>query len=143
MEALPGILAWARARFTVVDAATAARIDWSNIVVGGHSRGAEVAARSAARFPALPRGTGVQPEAERGDGGCVEGRICIRAVLLVDPVAKQPSRTPLVSTTQPYYAIGVPPRPLASLHSPPPHPAAVINKPMVSGSFTEASTTKL
>lgn len=119
VHALPHVLSWARQQAAAADPAAAERIEWTDIVVGGHSRGAEVAARTAARFPAhglaaplpkeFPNGTPAAHLDTACAGGCEERQLRVLAVLLVDPVAKQPATVPLINPQQPFYAIGDPP----------------------------------
>eukprot|EP00892_Ulva_mutabilis_P003952 jgi/Ulvmu1/1929/UM012_0089.1 len=111
VEALPAVLGWARAHTTALDATAAALVDWQNIITGGHSRGAEVAARTAAAFPAFAPPAALRQEpppqlpAACAGQGCSVARPRVVAVLLVDPVAQRPVKVPLISPREPYFAI--------------------------------------
>ena len=117
------MLSWAQDQTARFAPSTAAVIDWQNVIIGGHSRGGAVAARSAAAYPAFgpsaPLPT-APPAHLPGSciGRCSADRPVVAAVLLVDPVAQAPVRVPLVSPREPHFAVGALPR----LYPPPPSP---------------------
>eukprot|EP00892_Ulva_mutabilis_P003955 jgi/Ulvmu1/1931/UM012_0091.1 len=107
-EAFPEVLEWARKALKATDAA---RIDWQNVIIGGHSRGGSVAADTAVAFPALVPPEALQQEpplqlpAACAGQGCSVARPRVVAVLLVDPVAPRLVTAPLISPQQPYFAV--------------------------------------